>query len=104
MKLSIGDKTYAIYFRHEPDHYGEVIGDKGVSIWIFGRTYCGIVSIVNGERIPCSEGYAYCSQYDVYNKETGRKKALARALQHFTYQERSYFWQVYLNRRDLDKL
>lgn len=95
MKLSIENKTYAIYFRHNLD----AVGFRNKHPYK-GKTICGIVSLVDGERIPCAEGRAYCSNKDQYCKDKGRKEALRRALKNFTYQERAYFWQFYLHRKD----
>jgi hypothetical protein len=101
MKLTIGDKTYGIYFKHEPNESKAIINEDDSELQIYGRTFCGIVELTSEGKIPVSEGYGYCSLKDQYNKETGRRVALKRALEDkFNYQERSYFWQFYLHRAD----
>jgi len=44
------------------------------------------------------EGEAYCSRLDNFNKETGRKLSLKRAIAKFPKTIRREIWNAYLNR------
>jgi hypothetical protein len=61
-------------------------------------TLCCISLILGGIQkgdAPLLQGKAECSRKDQFNKNIGRKHALARALQGFPKAERKVFWDAY---------
>ena len=68
-----------------------------------GETLCFIgipSSIAGGWKKQVSSGLTRCSVNDQFNKETGRKISLTRALEktNLTKSERAIFWQTYFDR------
>lgn len=45
-------------------------------------------------------GLAVCSKRDNFNKETGRKLALTRAIERLSREERAAIWSTYLDRQN----
>ena len=43
--------------------------------------------------------YIFCSTQDIFNKETGRKLSLTKALQPFNRRFRTAVWKTYFNRK-----
>lgn len=64
---------------------------------IITKTTLACISLL-GNGIEESHGYAFCSHLDRFNRETGRKVALTRALQSLPREIRKKFWEAYFNR------
>jgi len=59
-----------------------------------------ICQIMNENREVISDGSAFLNVLeDSFNKETGRKVALTRALESFPKEIRKQYWNAYLNRK-----
>lgn len=63
---------------------------------ISGHTYCYLEKADTRKII--SYGLTQCSVSDNYNKETGRKISLTRALSDLPKKDRATIWNAYLNR------
>ena len=50
--------------------------------------------------LQASFGRSRCSKSDVFQRDIGRKKALARALTQFPRESRAAAWMAYLNRKE----
>lgn len=59
-----------------------------------------ICTLVNKSNEIVAEGEAFCHVNDQFNKETGRKLALARALKEseLSQESRALIWQAYFSR------
>ena len=96
LKTSVEGKEVRIGFHHsqEPGWY---IREQAV------RGYTTCVIKLGTREAPEGEfvGEAYCSKLDVFNKEVGRKIALARALNNakFDRNVRKQIWQTYFARK-----
>jgi hypothetical protein len=91
--VNIGDDEFKVEFNY-PD-YGEfdVFGHK-----LPKETHCRVLDDF-GDVV--AHGYAICSHRDQFNKNTGRKLALSRALSDvFTREERQLFWDAYFQARN----
>ena len=93
-KYTLLRRTYDIRFMYDTMPNGTV------------QTTCTI-SCVNPkiQRGPerfheIARGVAHQSVKDTFNKDTGRKVALARAVQTFPKASRKAAWQAYLNRKN----
>ena len=92
---------YSVRFRHDiTDGVGlsktkrkRLPGRRGVTVCEIVPMRSGIPGDVTarGESSPCSWD-------DTFNKETGRKQALAAAMQSFAKWARPHFWQAYFGR------
>lgn len=79
------------------------VGNHKVTFWhsvALGYTQCTIYTL----GLPVGEcemitSTARCSKRDQFNRNTGRKIALARALTSFPRYERRAFWQAYYQAR-----
>lgn len=97
MKVNIESDTYKVRWRHQrvPD-----------PLHINGVTTCTIERVNgNNKYKTVATGETYCSFKDAYNKNTGRKIALTRALQKLfpsiTEKEiRRGFWREYYKMRN----
>lgn len=97
-----GDFTYSIRWNHQPESPRVLIteledGHNMVSE-VAGHTQCTVWQMDDSEPIV-HEGYALCSVKDTYNKETGRKVSLARAIQDLPKEVRTEIWGAYLARK-----
>jgi len=106
MKVKIGRTTYRVEFKHS--QIGGIGRNKFGKIRLYaGRTFCRILSDGRkGARFggkEKSKGVAYQNPQDEYNKECGRKIALARALELFPKKDRKKFWEAYLTRGEYIK-
>ena len=129
MKVEVLGHTYGIQFEHGyvPTLSSDADGfthnpPKRRRLWgIFDKrtkssnatvcraTLCRILHLpeenqrINVDNCTLGKDVAACSSDDNFNKETGRKIALTRALKNipgFTKQARTAFWDVYLHRAD----
>ena len=87
LHLSVEGHDIKFSFSHLR-HLGQEAGVTDATVCTFeldGKTYTGL---------------AACSAHDTFNKETGRKLALARALKQLTLSKkvREAIWQRYFNR------
>ena len=83
MKVKVNENTYIVKWTHHNN------GPKMES-----KTYCFIR--LAGEDQAISTGECTCSVRDSYNRQTGRKLSLARALQkNFDRCVRQKFWDFY---------
>lgn len=88
MKINIKGKEYRISWNHKAPHWDDYLFfNPGVS-------FC-FIKDPNGNLI--SEGKAFCNVKDCFNKETGRKVSLTRALSYLglNREERRGVWQEY---------
>jgi len=84
---------FEVYFKHYPDEVGEVEAlITGQKLPYYGRTECTITE--NDECIR--DGSGYCGLNDRFNKVTGRKVALARALEGASKKFRTLIWNEYI--------
>ncbi len=93
MKVQFRGKTHWITFRYEkPSTYtkhGKLQNHNGI-------THC----IIETEGFyPVASGASICIKGDRFNKETGRKLSLARALESLDKEDRTIFWDAYHNRK-----
>lgn len=101
MKVTINDKEYSIYWKHL--RLVEENEENGTTKLIptGGTTLCRITQLKENEADEdiYFEGFAFCSEKDVYCKSIGRKHSLTRAL--FAMQLpkdiRRNIWNNYLN-------
>jgi hypothetical protein len=77
---------YKITFKHYD-------GDAGEKI-----TECNVLNAENEEEIV-STGYAWCCPEDQFNRNTGRKIAMARAIKDFIIPVRANIWDAYFEAR-----
>jgi len=84
--------VYEMFFKHHNN--GRRVGR---------RTECFIRHTRERARHLVLSGCAYCHPHDNYCKETGRKIALARALERVRRDDRRLFWQAYFARNENEK-
>lgn len=80
-----GDRKLEISFRHDHIESSEACG----------HTIC---AVKDDQHRPLSFGLSACSKKDQYQKVTGRKVALTRAIRCFPKTDRRVIWSQYLNR------
>lgn len=51
--------------------------------------------IENKEKNLVAKSIVYCSEKDQFNKDTGRKLSLTKAIRHFPKSKRKLFWREY---------
>lgn len=84
MRLKLADNTeVTIHFTH----FGSA-ADKRVATR-------AIVEMVEGLTVVSTTGFAYAHPDDQFNKRTGRKISLARALENYSREFRTLVWQAY---------
>jgi hypothetical protein len=95
MRIRVNGKDYDVRFStfYREDEFGRIAGP-------LRDTSCFISSVDDSKRgkekyKEVSEGIARQSHRDRYNKWSGRKLALSRALSEFQKQDRFTFWQKY---------
>jgi hypothetical protein len=96
MVFNNGNYDYRINFKHRIEIGG--FDDDNVNI-----TFCTVEKVETGKQFkdnPCTigQGSAFCDPRDQFNKETGRKIALTRAVQNLDKNERKIIWTGYFNR------
>ena len=71
-----------------------------------GITTCTLDQLKDGESVDKIEAKAVCSVKDQYNKETGRKVSLTRALtlKPWPREERAKIWEAYFARKQKSPL
>ena len=69
---------------------------KGISKKGFPIGVCCAVEIENDENLYL--GYSYCNPLDQFNRVTGRKLALTRAIEEFPRHVRREIWNRYQGR------
>jgi hypothetical protein len=92
--VNIDDDEFKVEFRYLKYEFLEKIKIA---------TVCDIreVGYYNGRSIALAAGIAVCSPQDQFNKNTGRKLALSRALSDmFSREERQLFWDAYFQARN----
>lgn len=64
-----------------------------------GQTLCRIIDLETGEIL--AQGTAFCSLKDNFNRNTGRKVSLKKALEklNLTAEQRKIYWDMYFERR-----
>jgi hypothetical protein len=87
MKVKVRGNEYKVCFKH---YKGE---EKTGDIKFKALTNCWIVDDYG--NMHGAYGYAYCSIADNFQKSTGRKIALTRAIEPFTRAERKEIWDQY---------
>jgi len=100
------DKTTAINFRHSrvdnPDGVkapNKRLSESKDSLMKSRRTECEILQILpDQEPLVMGYGESLCHPNDNFNKEFGRKNALARAISKMARQDRTVIWNAYFNR------
>jgi hypothetical protein len=84
---------YEVYFKHYPEEVGTTeIGDNAKRLPYCGKTLC----VITQKDEAIRDGYAYCSVNDRFDKSTGRKVALNRALEGAKKDFRALIWKKYL--------
>lgn len=78
--------TISFEYMREPDPKG--ISKKGFPVGVV----CAVESS-NSEDILL--GYSYCNPVDQFNRQTGRKLALTRAIEELPREERAEVWRAY---------
>ena len=99
MLVTLGDKKYAVKFRHETVGT-PVLNSKGIAIPNSGRySQCSIREISTPEC--CGFGYAKVHPTDPFVKETGRMLSLLKALEDggFSREEKRIICLAYKNRK-----
>lgn len=93
--------NYRVEFKHDQSDYTR---RERIEIGIGGSfTDCTISHIDSGDNVVIDAfGYSTCHPKDQYNKNTGRKVALAKALKNFTGDRklRKRFWDAYFRARN----
>ena len=87
-------RNYNIYFKHKPDEWGytiSVLNGRNVETAYKGITYCHVE--LDGEVI--STGVAYCGLADRFDKPTGRKISIGRAIKGLDEGFRKEVWDSY---------
>jgi hypothetical protein len=104
MKVQLGSKTYSICWHHVRDNE------------VNQATECTIAEVIDGKRAEelIATGTAHCSFLDCYDKNTGRKISLERALLNhipdpinpaapwiplFSKEDRVLVWETYFKMR-----
>jgi hypothetical protein len=88
MRFTFEGLDYRIGFRHEIDRKSET-----------AITYCWVDNVDRSVlKQVVGKGSAKCSKGDIFNKETGRKLALERALVGKVRAFRTAAWKAYFNR------
>jgi hypothetical protein len=106
VKVTVGGRSYTLVFAHYHRNAG---GDIRVFLPLSGKavpravTYCTIVDdelTTERETAVIGRGRAIVHPNDNFNKETGRKLSLRRALKDagFSHSERTVIWLQYLMR------
>jgi hypothetical protein len=85
MKVLVQGKEYRLWFKHLLLH-----GEK-----YRGMTSCCIIDQEKGTAV--SYGHSACVIPDIFVKATGRKLALARAVQPFSREDRREIWKQYFD-------
>ena len=75
MRFFIGGQEWQLRFQHHQGPFRTSHGKRRRA-----ATLCSIVRVWNGEIVCGFAGVAHCSLKDPFNKATGRRLALARAL------------------------
>lgn len=98
MFIEIGGEKHAVKFKHDS------IGEKALNsskklVTVNRHTECVISKFVQNVEEVVGKGIALCHSSDNFDKEKGRQKALARALENAEYGKdiRSIFWEAYRN-------
>lgn len=96
MMFSVGGLKF--WFDHRPSETGfltiEEDGFDSIPVTPYkGKTVCLAEDIASGELIL--EGEAYCSPNDNFDKATGRKVSLSRAIEGLSKDKRTEIWYVY---------
>jgi hypothetical protein len=89
IRVDVDGQVWGIGFRYDTH--------KGDRLTI---TECVLMYSYDDTRVERFWGRAYCCEQDRFEKETGRKIALTRALKmgEFTRETRRLFWDAYLDR------
>jgi len=83
-----------VYFKHYPKESGLIDGNSKTKIPYVGKTLCIVQDFVAGELL--SEGESFCSINDLFNRSTGRKKSMSRAIQNMDKETRTKLWNKYI--------
>lgn len=91
MKVQVNGSTYVISWKHE-----QYSRSNQVALCLLGETTC----TVKKDGIVMNTAKAVCSAKEVsFNKETGRKVSMARAITNYRKELRKIFWTAYLGRK-----
>lgn len=85
LNINIGGESLRITFRH-------FTSEKD-----FPGTECLVYR--GEEQVPTLEGRSFITGKDMFNKETGRKISLARAIHLLPREDRAKIWGAYFNRK-----
>lgn len=96
MKIETSVGLLEIKWQHRRIHHNKM--DWYNSEPLNAITKCRVIHM-NVEAV----GEAKCDMRDNFNKETGRKLSLARAIEMFPKNVRTEIWDSYLNRKQHDK-
>lgn len=90
LKITIDNTSYEIEFEHKQFEPPRLITNGGALHFIRGATICRVIHADKSDV-----AVARCSCADQFNKATGRKISLTRALTGFPRKVRKQIWQAY---------
>jgi hypothetical protein len=89
MRIFVDNVEHRLWFRYITEFKDRTVGTKATLLCLFPE-------LGAAEHV----GFSQCSPKDNFNKETGRKIALARTLTNaFTKEQRTQVWRQYFARR-----
>lgn len=88
---AIGDTVYFVDFEHSDS-----------ADWEVRHTTCTISTVTESidKSYELFMGWAWCDPNDNFNRNTGRKIALKRALENFDRDVRKQLWEAYFEKRN----
>lgn len=92
MKVELGGKRYRIGFRHQTQPVPQGFGMTFSKQLLDRHTLCTLRD-ENGEIV--NVGRAFLNPQDNFCKATGRRLALKRAIEYFSYEDRKDIWEQY---------
>lgn len=103
MRFEVGEQQYSVDFDHVILPRAEY--DCAVHHCIRGATYAVLQTGQNGNRKVIADAFALCSASDNFCKETGRKLALRRLLDHtgWSREARRAVWQAYWRSKGVER-
>jgi len=94
MRVVHNDQSYIVSWSHIRNR--DEIMNLCCSEKYSAVTVCNIIPVANEEA--SEQGYAFCVEGDIFNKETGRKISLTRALKGLPKDFRTFVWKTYFSR------
>lgn len=109
MKVTVNDQTYGVRWKHTlPENerdFPKAFRKSGSPIHPFrGGTKCSIFLLTPNRQMLVSQGESRVYHTDQFNKDTGRKISMTRALDNlsiFNRSTRRKFWEAYFSRNGI---